>query len=246
MTKNRKTAIVTGGAVRVGRSISISLAERGYDVLIIYNSSEKEALSAQSEIEKLGKKCHLVHADLSDSGSIEKIFRDIEKRKIDNISLLVNNASIFERYSFLETYEKLYNRNMDINFKAPFFLSQAFVEYSKKNKISNANVINILDTNIVKSNSPYFIYLLSKKILHEFTIMAAAELGKEVRFNSVSLGSVIPAVGSDDGLAGEKIANLPMKKRASLEDMNSAIKYLDESNYLTGQNIFVDSGQHLI
>jgi len=239
-------AIVTGGAIRVGKAISLNLAAQGYDIILIYNSSKEEALETSAAIEKLGKKAYPYQCDISNKANLDDLFSKLEKNH-GGIKLLVNNSAIFERYSFLETTEDIFDRHMDINFKAPFFLTQLFERYSNQRAIKNSNIINIIDTNVFRSGQSHFAYLLSKKSLHELTLMSARALAPKIRVNCISIGMFLPSekeFSLDEFKQRE--ANTPLKKVPALSDLTNAINYLDNSEYLTGQNIFLDSGSHLL
>jgi NAD(P)-dependent dehydrogenase (short-subunit alcohol dehydrogenase family) len=239
-------AIVTGGAIRVGKAIALALAKEGFDIILTFNNSMEQAQSVAEEIKKIGKNCWLYRYDLSKVENCDALFADISK-KHDNISLLVNNAAIFERASFMETNEKNLDDHFNINFKAPFFLTQNFARYIQTRPyIEQANVINILDAQISKNNTGFFAYYLTKKALHDFTNMAARELAPKVRVNAVSIGLLLPSIDIDAEGLKQKATELPLKKITELRDVIDAILYLNKSNYLTGQNIFLDSGASLV
>ncbi len=239
----KKFAIVTGGAVRVGKSISLSLAEAGYNIILLYNNSSDEAKNTAKIIESQGKECVLVKCDLSDVknlSSLDKIFEDYK-----NINLLVNNSSIFEKFSFSETSEDIFDKHFSINFKAPFFLSQKYYAYCKNHNLSG-HIVNILDSYIKTNSGAYFAYLLSKKSLADFTEMLAKEISEFVRVNAVSIGLLLPSKFWGADKIEEKAKSLPLKRKPEIEDVLETILYLDKAKNITGANIFVDSGQHLM
>lgn len=239
-------AIVTGGAIRVGKAIALSLAKEGYDIILTFNNSIEQAQQTAEEIKKLGKNCWLYRHDLSKVENCDALFADISK-KHDNISLLVNNAAIFERSNFMETSEKHLDSHFNLNFKAPFFLTQNFARYIQMRPyIEQANVINILDAQIEKNNVGFFAYYLTKKSLYDFTKMAARELAPKIRVNAISIGLLLPSIDIDAEGLKQKATEVPLKKITELKDVTDAILYLNKSNYLTGQNIFLDSGVSLV
>lgn len=235
-----KTAIVTGGAKRVGRAISLALAHSGYDIAVIYHSSTDEAATLKAEVEKLGRKITLYKADIAEHAQvITTIDKILSEQK--NVRLLVNNASIFEKHSFAKTDEDIFNRHMNINFKAPFFLTQKFAEYSQKQG-STGHVVNILDSYIFQSKSPYFVYLLTKKALLDLTKMAALEQNISLRVNSISIGLLLTSEDWSQEKIEEKAQKLPVKRAAKLSEITDAILFLDNNQYITGENIAVDGG----
>ncbi len=235
-----KAAIVTGGAIRIGREIALSLAEEGYAIALHYHGSKKEATETAKEIEAKGVKCALFNADLSDSKSyqtlIEKTFKTFPQ-----CNLLVNNASIFERGKFLATDETLFDRHMDINFKAPFFLTQHFAKRAKKGQ-----VITMLDTKITKTTGTYFAYLLSKKALAEFTRMAAKSLAPHIRVNGIALGATDISRDLTPQYRKQLLARNPLRALVSLEQITEVIRFLIHSEGITGQWIFLDGGEQLL
>jgi pteridine reductase len=243
-----KTAIVTGGAKRVGRAISIFLAEQGYNIAIIYNSSQAQAIEVAEEIKNnpksIGRETFLYKCDLNDNTQINQTVSRILSEH-NNVHLLVNNASIFEKFSFLSTTEDIFDRHMNINFKAPFFLTQKYAEYCKKQGFCG-HVVNILDSYITTNSPIYFIYLLTKKMLAEFTEMVAREQGGVIRVNGVSIGLLLASEYWNDAQIELKAQSLPIKRQGKLAEITKTIGFLDENQYITGENIFVDGGLKLI
>ena len=239
-------AIVTGGAIRVGRAISLALAKQGYEIILNFNNSFEEAQELAREIKNKYTDCHLHKYNLAKKENIDKFFSEISQ-KYDDVTLLVNNASIFERYSFIETTEQIYDAHMDINLKTPFFMSQNFVRYiTQKQYIEKSHIINISDTQTTTNNGSHFSYLLSKKSLSELTPMLAKDLAPKIRVNSISLGGIIPAESEDIEKFKKRAENTPLGKDPSINQVTEAILYLDKAHSITGQNIFVDSGSHLL
>ena len=232
-------ALITGGSQRIGRSISLELAGLGYDIALHYNLSHKEAIKTRSDIQQLGVKCEIFKSDLSKtSGTSALISKAI--KKFPNLNMLVNNASIFEEIRFLDVSEKDFDTDFNINFKAPFFLSQNFAK-----NVSRGMIINMLDARISKIHNAHFVYNLSKKSLHQFTLMLARELGPKIRVNAICPGPILPASG-DDGKKLKKIASkTPLKKTGDTSYINHAVRYLITNKFITGEVLFVDGGQHL-
>ena len=161
---------------------------------------------------------------------------------LGEITLLVNSASIFEKCKFTETEEDIFDRHMNINFKAPFFLSQDFA----KQCTNNGHIVNICDTFTNKRKTSYFAYLLSKKVFRSFSKMAAAELAPKIRVNAVLPGAVEEySENVDPQFLEKRINELPMKKLVKVDEIIKAILQLEESN-LTGQELFLDGGEQLL
>lgn len=235
--------IITGGAKRVGAAIALYFAKNGYDVALHYNKSKNEAKNLKKQIEEQGVNCEIFSCDLGSTSEIQTLIENIYK-KMPNCNILVNNASVFERCEFLETDEALFDRQFDINFKAPFFLSKSFAKIFRDN--SDACIVNIIDTDIVRNQVSHFAYLLSKKTLADFTCMAAIALGSDIRVNAVCPGSMLP---SGENYAGyeEKVKNMvPLKLQPSLDELAEAVLWISKQRSITGQIINVDGGKHVI
>ena len=233
------TALVTGSAKRIGRVIALSLAEKGYNVAIQYRSSRKDAEAVAREIEKKGRQSHPFVCDFNDMDDVATLIPRVFQRFPD-CNLLINNASIFKRARMMETDQELFDKHFNANFKTPFFLSRDFASLCSK-----GHIINILDTKISGILIEYFVYTLTKKALYEFTKMAAKELGPAIRVNGVCPGLILPSAyrkKEDFEKMGKRI---PLKRTGNPESIVSAIHFLVDNTFITGECIFVDGGEHL-
>lgn len=234
-----KTALVTGGAKRIGRSVSVEIARMGYDVAIHYNSSHKEAAEAKSEVEKLGVKCKLFRHDLSKAPGASSLMDEVTA-EFPDLSVLVNNASTFREIRFAEVTEQSFNADLNVNFRSPFFLCQSFAK-----NVSRGLIINMLDSRISKVHNAHFVYNLSKKSLHHLTLMLAKELAPDIRVNAVCPGPILPAPGEDLNRLKEIASKIPLGEIGDTSYINQAVRYLITSEFTTGEVLFVDGGQHL-
>lgn len=234
------TILITGAAKRIGAALARHFAQNGWDIALHYNSSESEARALQREIEAMGRACALFAQDLADIPALPAFMAKV-KRALPHCEALINNASIFERAGFLDTDETLFDRQMDINFKAPFFLTQAFVR-----AFNQGSVVNILDTEISNTQGSHFAYLLAKKALGEFTLMAARALGPQVRVNAVCPGITLPSDKHDEAYMAKLAPSLPLRALAQPEQIAQTALWLCQNTSLTGQMIFIDGGQHVL
>lgn len=235
-----QTALVTGGAVRIGRHIALELAKRGYDLVIQYNQSESEARETREQIKTLKRKCGLIQADLTDTDILTRFMPDILKVH-PGLSLVVNNASVFEKGRLSKTDLDLLERNLMLHLKVPFVLTRDFSKGAME-----GHIINILDAKVARNVSEYFAYTLSKKCLAEFTKMAARELAPTFRVNGICPGAILPPSGKDQRYLDRLSERLPLKTTGGLSSISSAVNFLDENNFITGETLFVDGGEHLI
>jgi pteridine reductase len=236
---SRKAVLITGGARRIGAAISLYFAEQGYDVALHYHRS-KDASKIKKKIEVMGRKCELFPHDLHKISGIPALMNKV-KKTMPHCVALINNASIFERAELMQTDEALLDRQFMVNLKAPFFMTQAFAKHFEKGA-----VINILDTNIVQTHGSHFAYLLSKKTLADFTVMAARALGPKIRVNGVCPGAILPASAKDKEYTEKLKSVIPLKNHPSPMEVAAAAAWLIEQKHITGQLIFVDGGQHVL
>jgi pteridine reductase len=240
LRRGGKAVLITGGAKRVGAAVALYFARQGYDIALHYNLSKADALKLQKQIEKQGRMCKLFSLDLQRTKDIPMLMAQV-KKAMPHCTVLINNASIFERMEFLKTDEALFDRQFTVNFKAPFFLTQTFAKTFKK-----GSVVNILDTDVVTTQGSHFAYLLSKKMLAEFTLMAALDIAPDIRVNGIAPCIVLPSGEWDNAYITEKKKRLPLQHIPELSDVAQAAHFLCENSVITGQVLFIDSGQHLL
>ena len=238
--RRREAILITGAGRRVGAQMVRRLAERGYDIALHYNTNKAGAEEAQKAAQKAGAACELFSYDLADRASYAALIDAVFKR-FPACRHLVNNASIFEKRSFMETRPEDFDAQMTINFKAPFFITQDFVRHCK-----NAVIVNLLDTAVSSNEISNFTYLLSKKALMHFTFMAANALGPDVRVNAVCPGIVLPLNEHDEDYMRRLSEKLPLREVAKVDEVVDAVQLLLETSSLTGQMLFIDGGERLL
>lgn len=235
---SNRTILITGAAKRLGKFLAITFSKIGYDIALHYNSSKKEALEVQKIIQSNNVRCHIFQSDLQNIQNCKKLVTDV-KTYFGKIDILINNSSVFLEGNFQNTTEEIFDENFNVNYKSIFFLSQ---EFSKNNC---GNIINILDTYIRKRSKRFFTYLSSKKNLEILTQDMALELAPKVRVNAISPGIFLPAYEFSQEYIDNKSKNTPLNYKIKKEDIFKTIDFLINSNFLTGQIIFIDSGQNL-
>ncbi len=233
------SALITGCAKRIGRTIALNLAKQGYDIAVHYNSSSQKAESLQSQIQSLGQASHIYKADLS---SNQDIFELIPKVKADfpELSVLINNASVFESATLKETEVELFDLNFNINFKAPYFLIRDFARLCQ-----GGNIINLLDTRVKKNNFDYSAYTLSKKALADLTQMTALELAPDIRVNGICPGWILAPEKATEEYLEKLRQRIPLHKQGNPEQIVQAVNYLLSNQFVTGQLMLVNGGEHL-
>jgi NAD(P)-dependent dehydrogenase (short-subunit alcohol dehydrogenase family) len=238
MNNAPRNALITGAGKRVGQAVAIALAKDGWNVALHHNSTAPD--ETVEKIKAHGVKFCTIQADLNNLAEVARVLPEANSA-LGEISLLINNASIFEKCIFAETDEDIFDRHMNINFKAPFFLSQAFAQQTQ-----NGQIINLSDTRVTDNKTAYFAYLHSKKALSNLTKMLAVELGPNVRVNEVCIGITELSDNHDQEFLNKKVAALPLQRKTSLVEICKSILHFTKADYLTGQSIFLDAGENLL
>ncbi len=244
----RKTALITGASKRIGRSIAIKLAELDYDIVITFNNAKKETDELKSYIEKnYSVRVGVLKADLRKRQEVTEVI-DHMKKNYQNWSLLINNASIFNRSKFLDqNCEIEFQDNLSIHLLSPIFLIQEFTKIVRLNKINDAQIINLLDKNIARFDTHNFYYLLTKKFLASATQMMALEIAPDVRINGIAPGLILADQNSDN--PQKEIEHyskiIPLKKIGELKNITDTIEFILKNNFITGQIIAIDGGASL-
>ena len=236
-----KTALITGGAARIGAQIAKTLHNNDFNIIIHCNQSKDKAQLLCDELNLLKEKsAKIVVGNLNNIDSINTIIESIE-----SIDLLVNNASVFYPLSVDESDSENWDNILDVNLKAPFFLSKGL---SQKLNSSEGSIINIIDIHADRPLKKHSVYNISKAGLKMLTLTLAKELAPSIRVHGVSPGSILwPQEGaeiseSDKSIMLERIA---LKRQGSPQDIADTVLFLANSNYLTGQIINVDGGRTL-
>jgi len=241
-----KRVLVTGGAVRIGRAICEALARRGCVVVVHYHASESEAVALVNALRGEGAVAFAVGGALEGEASCVKLIRDAAAAA-GGLDVLVNNAAVFHKDGLMATTEAKLRDELEINAFAPVFLTRAFAGLPRESAGAPllGKVINFLDQRVARVERGALPYLLSKKMLVDFTQIAALELAPAFTVNAVAPGPVLPPPGKGPEHIRELAGAMPLRVELKPEDIAKAVIYLLESDAVTGQTIFVDGGQHL-
>jgi NAD(P)-dependent dehydrogenase (short-subunit alcohol dehydrogenase family) len=234
------TALVTGGARRIGRAISLMLAARGYNIALHYNHSKDEAQALAKEIAGLGVKCQLFECDLFQEKDVLLLLEKVHAQFSD-LNLLINNASIFPPSKFDQKDYKLIDDNYAIHVRAPFILSAEFARLCKEGQI-----INMLDTKIAQHKTSHIAYIISKKALQALTELSAIEFAPRIRVNGVAPGPILAPPGKNGDYIKQRGQEIPLKMPGDVRYITQTIEFLLDNEFVTGQVIFADGGEHLI
>lgn len=234
-------ALITGGSDRIGKAVAIHLAKQGYHLVLHYNSAKEKAENLQMHIESTYKvKVELLQINFLKENDFDRIFEDF-KRKSIAIEVLVNCASDFIPSSFNEQGSELFDKEMTINLKIPYLLTKAFARVFGK-----GNIINFVDTKVAKNKTVHLDYILSKKLLKDFTKISAVELAPNIRVNAIAPGLILPPEGKDESYLLNLAKDIPLKTIGNLDEILKAFQFILDSYFFTGQILYIDGGEHLV
>ena len=231
------TALVTGGAVRIGRSIALHLAERGYNIALHYWSSKQSAEQTAEELRKFNIQCEIYCVDFTNFDSIS-LLMDQVLVDFNSIDLLVNSAANFIQKNIEKTSDLELLDTININLMAPFILMREF-----KNKVNKGLIINILDERILRRVSTFSAYSISKSALAHLTELSAVSWGETIRVNGIAPGLILPPSGSGHDYLIKKAPNIPTKTHGSTSDILRGLDYLLDSPFVNGEILFIDGGE---
>ena len=237
----RKVALVTGGAVRLGRALSLGLAEANYEVAVHYHRSATQAREVEQHIAELGCRGTLVSADLTDPAGVEEVAGHVRERH-GRLDLLVNSAASFEEADLLDVDAGAWDEVMALNLRAPFLLVR---ETASLLRASRGAVVNILDLGALEPWTRHPHHAVSKAGLLHLTRILARVLAPEVRVNAVVPGSLLPPAGSDSEAAERDRRRIPLARLGSPEDLVGAVLFLAGAPFVTGEVLVVDGGRRL-
>lgn len=237
-------ALVTGAGKRLGRAITLGLARAGWDIAVHYHRSADEAKAVVAEIHALGRRAAGFAADLSSEEQVLALF-DQASIELGTITCLVNNASVFELDQPADFSMSRLEHHMRPNLAAPLLLARKLHEAAQRSG-QDAVIINLLDQKLENLNPDFFSYTLSKAALLAATKMMAMAFAPGVRVNGVSPGATLQSWEQSGGgfEQARKIALLPQS--SGPDDIVQAVVYLAQAKAVTGVNLIVDGGQHLM
>lgn len=231
--------IVTGGATRLGELFVHTMAQKGFNVVVHFGASENAAKSLVQTVQKqYGVRAESTQWDFS--GWDEAVITKWEQISNKNVVGLINNASVYRTGNWLSASVADFYTTLQINVFVPMQLGIWMMNVSEQGWI-----INILDAGSDMFCKEYQNYYISKKMLEQFTKNQAQLFAPRIRVNGIAPGPVLPAVLGDGVRFAEQIEQTPLRKKISLSEMAAAVNFLIDTEAITGQILYVDSGLHL-
>ena len=232
-------ALVTGGAHRVGKAITLELARAGADVVILYNQSGKEAEETAKEAQSLGVNAATVQCDVADLQAVQKMAQDV-RTSFGKLGVLVNSADDFAQHPFpTESYDT-WHRTLDVSVHGSFYVSNELAPLLLQQP--EAAIVNIVDLSVWQAWPNFTAHAVAKSALLALTRQMALELAPYVRVNAVAPGSVLPPPHYTEERIRSSGDRTLLKRWGKAEDVAHAVRFLVESNYATGEVLRVDGG----
>ena len=235
-------ALITGAARRIGRAIAETLAGRGHPVAIHYRASADDAARAVAAIEHAGGRAVALAADLRDEIETRSLV-ERAREALGPVSVLVNNASIFEHDSVATASRESWDRHMETNLRAPFVLMQAMAAALPADR--TGNIVNILDERVWNLTPHFVSYTLSKAGLWTLTQTMALALAPRIRVNGVGPGPTLPSPRQSREQFERQAGMMPLGRGSAPEEVSQAVEFILRAPSMTGQMIALDGGQHL-
>ena len=246
------TALVTGAGSRLGRAMALALADHGHDVVVHYASSAEGAEETAALIRAKGRRAATLQADLLDEDATHALIGRAVDALGGPLTVLVNNASIFEHDDIHSATRESWDRHIGSNLRAPFVLTQGFaaqvpdpVTDEGGEPVAQGLVVNMLDQRVHKLTPEFMTYTLAKMGLWTLTRTAAQGLAPRVRVNGIGPGPTLKGGRQSEEHFRRQRAATILERGADPDDICAALVYLLTAKAVTGQMIAVDGGQHL-
>ncbi len=237
-----QTALITGAGKRIGRQIALDLASAGWAVGVHYSSSGDEASKVVDEITLGGGKAVAIKGDLSEPDRAVKIIAETVNL-LGPLTLLVNNASLFERDAITDVSVEGWDNHLDINLRGPVFLAQGFAAQLPEGQ--KGNIVNVIDQRVWRLTPDFFSYTISKSALWAATQTLAQALAPQIRVNAIGPGPALPSSRMSVAEFEKQCQLMPLEVGTNPAEISSALAFILSAPAMTGQMIALDGGQHL-
>jgi NAD(P)-dependent dehydrogenase (short-subunit alcohol dehydrogenase family) len=234
----RGWALVTGAARRIGRTLALTAAQAGYDVVVHHRDSPDDAAETVRLIEGLGRNAVAATANLAGDE-----LHTLIGAAPGPLTLLVNCASLFEDDRIDSLTPQSWDAAMAANLRGPVLLSQAFAAALPAGQ--HGLIVNIVDQRVLRPTPQFFSYAVSKAALWSATQMMAQGLAPRIRVNAIAPGPTLPSIHQSQAAFDAERGAVLLGHGATPDEIGQALAYLIDAPSVTGQMIAVDGGQHL-
>jgi pteridine reductase len=236
-----RTALVTGAGRRLGRAIAIALGERGVAVVVHYHGSESGARETAAAIERGGGRARIARADLRDAAAAPRLVGEAAAA-FGGLDILVNSAAEMPRTPFGEVTPEVWDQTFALTLRAPFLLSQAAAPRLRER---GGAIVNLADLAAFETWPEYIPHGVAKAGVVQLTRALARVLAPRVRVNAVAPGAVLLPEAWGEREAERLASTTPLGRIGTPDDVVSAVRWLLEADYVTGETIIVDGGRHV-
>lgn len=234
-----KTALVTGGASKIGREICLALARHGVNVVVHYHKSIIDTKKLCREIGNIGVHAWSIMADFTQSKSTEMLV-DKSRQLAGPLDFLINNASVYTENTLSTVTWSDLSLNVQVNTWAPLLIGREFKRLAGK-----GSIVNLLDSRTCGGDPAHTGYIISKNALAALTTMMAIEFAPQIAVNAVAPGLVVPPFKMSESAFAKLSKRLPLKRHGEPRDIAQAVLFLLQSAFITGQVIYVDGGRNI-
>lgn len=234
------TALVTGGAVRVGRILTLALVELGFAVAIHCNRSTEAAQALARTIELAGGRAAVVRGDLADPESGEALVEAAARDLGGPLGMLVNSAAIFVADKLRNLEPLTLRRQLAVNVEAPALLARAYVAQLPEE--AGGLIVNLSDQRVANPTANYLSYSISKAGLEMLTAVLARDLAPRVRAVNLALGQALPAPGMSPARFSELVQATPLRRASGEGEIARTLQLIVRSPSMTGTTLTLDSG----
>jgi 3-oxoacyl-[acyl-carrier protein] reductase/pteridine reductase len=241
MDIKNKVALVTGGAHRVGKAITLMLARAGANVVINYHTSASQAEATAEEVRALGAKPLVIQANIADYSQVKAMAGQV-KIWFEGVDILVNSADRWEKSPFPSEDIGPWERIISTGVNGPYYVTNAFAPMMLER--GGGAIVNIVDLSAWEAWPNFTAHAVAKSALLALTRQSALELGPTIRVNAVAPGPVLPPPDYTPKQIENVAARTLLNRWGSAEDVAQAVKFLIEADYISGETIRVDGGEH--
>lgn len=242
MKLDGKTALVTGGAHRLGRAIALALAKEGCRLMIHFHQASEAATETAAEIRSQGVRAEVAQADLSGSEGVRQLFAAVDGA-YGGLELLVNSAAVLERVDLLGATEDDWRRTVGLNLQAAFFMIQQGAIRMRAR--GGGAIVNVSDTAAHRPWPAYPLHSISKSGLEMLTQVAAARLAPAIRVNAIVPGPTLKPTRMAEPRWRAIRRETPLGVGVEPEEVARGVVFLMKNDYVTGHSLRVDAGSLL-
>jgi NAD(P)-dependent dehydrogenase (short-subunit alcohol dehydrogenase family) len=240
METKGKAALITGGAHRVGKAITLALAGAGANVIVNYHSSAGPAEETAAEAQALGVDAIALQADVAQLDQVNRMV-DIALERFGAVDILVNSASLWRKTPFPTQDVSDWHRVTGILINGSFYCANALAPGMLDRE--EGAIVNIVDLSVWKPWRNFTAHAVGKTALLALTRQLALELAPAVQVNAVAPGPVLPPPDYDEGQIAAVAARTLKKRWGTADDVADAVIFLIKADYITGEVIVVDGGE---